>query len=43
LATGGLAAASMRASSTIPLPSPKAEDLSPYARFPQGIPDGFDP
>ena len=43
LGVGGLAAASMRASSSIGFARPKAEDLSPYARFPQGVPEGFDP
>ena len=43
LGIGGLAAASMSGSSSTRLPRPKAEDLSPYARFPQGVPEGFDP
>jgi hypothetical protein len=43
LGVGGLAAASMGRSSSIRVPRPSAEDLSPYARFPQGVPEGFDP
>lgn len=43
LGVGGLAAASMGRSGSIRVPRPKAEDLSPYARFPQGVPEGFDP
>ena len=43
LVVGGLAAAMMRGSSSISVPKPKAEALSPYARFPQGVPEGFDP
>ena len=43
LGIGGLAAASMSGSSSTRVPRPKAEDLSPYARFPQGVPEGFDP
>ena len=43
LGVGGLAAASMGGSSSIAVPRPSVEDLSPYARFPQGVPEGFDP
>lgn len=43
LVVGGLAAATMRGSSSVSVPRPKAEALSPYARFPQGVPEGFDP
>jgi hypothetical protein len=43
LGLGGLAAVSMRGSSSIAVPRPSVEDLSPYARFPHGVPEGFDP
>jgi hypothetical protein len=43
LGVGGLSAASMARSSSIRVPRPSAEELRPYARFPQGVPEGFDP
>jgi hypothetical protein len=43
LGVGGLAAKSMEGSSAVRFRRPSAEDLSPYARFPQGVPEGFDP
>jgi hypothetical protein len=43
LGVGGLASAAMSRSSSTRIPRPKAEALSPYARFPQGLPEGFDP
>jgi hypothetical protein len=43
LGVGGLAAASMGGSSSIAVPRPSVENLSPYARFPQGVPEGLDP
>ena len=43
MGVGALAAVSMGGSSSIAVPRPSVEDLSPYARFPQGVPEGFDP
>ena len=43
LVVGGLATAAVRRSSSTRIPRPRAEALSPYARFPQGVPEGFDP
>ena len=37
---GGLAAPALGSSSTIP--HPRQENLQPYARFPQGLPEGID-
>jgi hypothetical protein len=42
LAVGALSAPSMESSSLIRLPAPAAADLRPYARFPQGPPEGID-
>jgi hypothetical protein len=39
---GALAAPSLGSSSVTRLPHPKQEDLQPFARFPQGLPEGFD-
>lgn len=43
LVVGGLSALAMGRSSSTRIRRPKAEALSPYARFPQGLPEGFDP
>jgi hypothetical protein len=37
---GALAAPALQSSSEIPIRHPKTEDLQPYARFPQGLPEG---
>jgi hypothetical protein len=42
LAVGALSAPSMESSSAVRLPVPTSADLRPYARFPQGPPDGLD-
>jgi hypothetical protein len=43
LAVGALAAPSMESSSRLDLPRPTAEDLRPFARLPQGWPEGRGP
>ena len=42
MAVGALSARSVESSSLIRLPAPASADLRPYARFPQGPPDGVD-
>jgi hypothetical protein len=39
---GGLTAPSLASSSATRLPHPKEENLQPFARFPQGLPEGAD-
>lgn len=43
LALGGLSAVQLERSSTIRMNGPGFESLRPYARFPQGLPEGLDP
>jgi hypothetical protein len=43
MAVGGLAAPAAEASSRIRLRQPDAGDLRPFARLPQGLPDGVSP
>jgi hypothetical protein len=42
MAVGALSARSIESSSLVRLPAPASADLRPYARFPQGPPDGVD-
>ena len=42
MGVGALSARSVESSSLIRLPAPASADLRPYARFPQGPPDGID-
>lgn len=39
---GGLSAASLESSSKLSVTGPDWDALRPYARFPQGVPEGFD-
>jgi hypothetical protein len=39
---GGIAAPTLGSSSATRLPQPRAENLQPFARFPQGLPEGVD-
>jgi hypothetical protein len=39
---GALSAPSLGSSSAMPFYHPKQEDLQPFARFPQGLPEGVD-
>jgi hypothetical protein len=39
---GAVAATSARSSSTMQLDDPRTRSLQPYARFPQGLPEGVD-
>ncbi len=43
LVLGGLSAVSLDGSSALRVNGPRFEALRPYARFPQGLPEGLDP